>query len=167
MMKQRARKREDVVQNLSDPSPDSRGGQRFGEKILCRSGEREAVVGRKHESLQLGQVRIPEYGHEMGEWSADSGTDTFVQLLRLPQESAPNKGRIVLVVEREGRALYICKGRRKRSDHEKPPISSCWCYKPTDIIFEGCQNPSSKVVLMRLWLRAISCASTTVQTGTR
>ena len=54
-----------------------------------------------------------DYGHDMGEWSADCGTDTFAQLSRLPRESAPSKARIVSVVERGGRALYICKGRRK------------------------------------------------------
>lgn len=49
-----------------------------------------------------------DYGHEMGEWSADSGTDTFAQLSRLPRESAPSKDRILLDVrEKAERCTYV------------------------------------------------------------
>lgn len=106
-----------------------------------------------------------EQAHWNGGQNADLRIDTFAQLSRLPRESAPNKGRIVLVAKRGSRALYICKGRRKQSDYQKPPISSSWCHKPINIVFDGCQVPSLKVVRMRLFLRAISRASTTFTGG--
>lgn len=47
-LQQRAREREDVVAHLPNSSSDSRGGSRFGEEILRRPGEREAVAWGQH-----------------------------------------------------------------------------------------------------------------------